>query len=402
MIALVQTAFLGDVLLSIPLARSLARVASASGQPLVCVCRKGLKSILEETGLFRAVIEVEKKNTRSYDAALAQILRDYGGLGATAPGSEGRPRRGSQNERGLESTIGRWPKHLFVVPHKSLRTRLWVRRACRALGAKSIGFDQFGLSWLFTETVNEPRELPDALRQLSLLQSPLFSSWQTELREPMAALAEFHLKQELSGGRFSTGALLPVPESLSMQLMGRSAIVASRQGDLVAIAPGSMWDTKRWDAVHYSELIAQLTRRGLQVSLIGSPEERELCDRIRSNVKDAGDRVQVLAGRMSLAETARYLATVQLLVCNDSGAMHLASLSQTETVAIYGPTVLDFGYRPWSSVATVIEPPYELKCRPCGSHGHRKCPIGTHECMHSILPETVLAAVLSRMQPSAR
>ena len=47
------------------------------------------------------------------------------------------------------------------------------------------------------------------------------------------------------------------------------------------------------------------------------------------------------------------------------------------------PTVLDFGYRPWSNQTYIIEK-VGLACRPCGKHGGHTCPIKTHDCMTHI------------------
>lgn len=391
MIAIVQTAFLGDLLLSLPLARALSGVAAASDQKLALVCRAGLGELARATGFFETVIEVQKKSSKSLELAFTELMRLHA------------------ND----------PLQLMIVPHKSLRTRFWVSRVCRRLGGRSVGFRQFGFSWLFSEVVDEPRELPDALRQLALLGARSLKGFESGLSSVFSAAEKFREEQSMPGGRSADGSLLPVPDQLSMSChlaQARSARPANlkpealqRKGTAprVAVAPGSVWATKRWREEHYIELVHRLYRKGVSVSLIGSPEEAELCQRIKSGVLQKADsfrqdgssdplresRLEVLAGAVSLVETALFLSTVDTLVSNDSGAMHLASLSSTPTVAIFGPTVLDFGYRPWSSSATVVQPPRMLRCRPCGKHGHRSCPIGTHECMRSISVESVLRQV---------
>jgi heptosyltransferase-2 len=82
----------------------------------------------------------------------------------------------------------------------------------------------------------------------------------------------------------------------------------------------------------------------------------------------------------------------KVVVSNDSGAMHLASVAEVPTVAIFGPTVLEFGYQPWNNMSAVVENK-EINCRPCGKHGHEKCPIGTHVCMTSISANQVLEKI---------
>src|SRR3954468_18544834 len=61
-IAILQTAFLGDTLLSIPLAKNLRE----QGHRLALICRKGFAEFFMATGLFETVIEIEKGNGASY------------------------------------------------------------------------------------------------------------------------------------------------------------------------------------------------------------------------------------------------------------------------------------------------------------------------------------------------
>jgi heptosyltransferase-2 len=82
------------------------------------------------------------------------------------------------------------------------------------------------------------------------------------------------------------------------------------------------------------------------------------------------------------------MTKAEALICNDSGLMHLASVAGLPTVAVFGPTTIALGYRPWQNQARVVE--RELFCRPCGKHGHVRCPLNTHECMKSISESQVL------------
>jgi heptosyltransferase-2 len=117
---------------------------------------------------------------------------------------------------------------------------------------------------------------------------------------------------------------------------------------------------------------------------MGAPAERGICDEI---VRAAPGAVSI-AGETSLWESAEILALADRLVCNDSGAMHMAAAAGVPTVTVFGPTILEFGYRPWQNQARVAQ--VELKCRPCGKHGAKACPLGTHECMKAVSVQTVL------------
>ena len=63
----------------------------------------------------------------------------------------------------------------------------------------------------------------------------------------------------------------------------------------------------------------------------------------------------------------------------------------TPVVALFGPTVRQFGFFPYSAPAVVLERP--LDCRPCSAMGSKHCPMGHHRCLDDIAPAEVAAAV---------
>jgi heptosyltransferase-2 len=154
---------------------------------------------------------------------------------------------------------------------------------------------------------------------------------------------------------------------------------------VVVLAPGSVWRTKMWTKEGFIELGRTLSRDALVV-VMGSRDESELCAEIARAIPNATS----LAGRTSLWESAQLLAVADLLVCNDSGAMHLGAAAGVPIVSIFGPTVLELGYRPWASNAAVVQT--DLACRPCGKHGAEKCPLGHHDCMKKVVAADVLKA----------
>jgi len=151
----------------------------------------------------------------------------------------------------------------------------------------------------------------------------------------------------------------------------------------VALAPGSVWATKRWVERGWTELADKIIESGANVVWVGAANERALCEKL------CGGRPKhiVVAGELSLAETASLMSRMSAVVANDSGAMHLASAVGTPVVGIFGPTVPSQGYVPWSDRARIAQ--IDLACRPCGAHGHQKCPIDTHACMENLSAKTV-------------
>jgi heptosyltransferase-2 len=160
---------------------------------------------------------------------------------------------------------------------------------------------------------------------------------------------------------------------------------------LIAVAPGSVWATKRWP--FYAELAEQVTGR---VVVIGSGADRELASQI---ARSAAGRVIDATGRLSLLASAELIARSAVIVTNDSAPLHLASAMGTPTVAIFGPTVPEFGFGPLASRSTVLGHD-SLACRPCDRHGPQRCPLGHWRCMREITPRHVAMALQELLAPS--
>lgn len=316
------------------------------------VCRRGLGSFFLGLGLFKEVIEVEKGQAESYHSARKKLA-------------------------GVR---------LLISPHESPRSKIMALRL-RVDGVSTVGYSGGLLSQLaYTESRPRPMHLPEALRQLALLENES-DLWSTSLWR--SRLAEFSKQQGASGGRTATGELMPVPDWASMQLDLFSDLIRT---DTVVLAPGSVWATKRWTPSGFAEVGAAMLERGYAIKLVGTPAERDICQTVAAHIRKLTlvGNIENHAGEMDLMQTARTIAGARFAVTNDSGAMHIAAMVGTPVVGVFGPTVLDFGYRPWALNAKVIQPESVLKCRPCGKHGARKCPIGTHECMTGILAASVL------------
>lgn len=168
-------------------------------------------------------------------------------------------------------------------------------------------------------------------------------------------------------------------------LLGTSAAGAAN-GPLVALAPGSVWATKRWPM--YAQLASALGQRSTLV-IIGSTADGELAQGI---VAAAPDRVIDATGKLSLLASAELIRRCRVLVTNDSAPQHLASAMNTPTVTVFGPTVPAFGFGPLAESATTVGID-SLACRPCDRHGPVSCPLGHWKCMREVTVADVLAAI---------
>lgn len=313
-------------------------------KPLTVVCRQGLGEILLRLGLADQVIEMDKSNSRSFQRAKEQLRREE----------------------------FEW----VICPHESVRSHLLVA----SLKAQvKVGFKNWWNFWVFDHRIPRPMIWPDALRQLSLLCS-LDESIRTKFET---------LEKELENPQQRNDILTwsnPIPEWASMGLKDRIKSSANEYTNAVFLAPGSVWPTKRWTPSGFVNVGLELQKSGFDIVLVGSAAERELCEQIQSQIPGSRN----LAGQTTLYRMLEVFAQGRLLITNDSGAMHLASVAELPLVSVFGPTTLSLGYRPWSDRSAVVQK--DISCRPCGLHGSKKCPIGTHACMEEIDPEQVLKA----------
>ncbi|GBE27037.1 ADP-heptose--LPS heptosyltransferase 2 [bacterium BMS3Bbin03] len=182
------------------------------------------------------------------------------------------------------------------------------------------------------------------------------------------------------------GLELSVPETVE-----KTALLKLRfkPGTYWVLAPGGGRATKRWPAPYFKKLASLIqTKLGLNLVLVGGKNDFAFCKAAQNGNAAA---VQNLCGETSLPETVAILKNASGLVTNDTGVMHAAAAFQKPVVAIFGPTVKEFGFFPFRTPNIVLEK--QLPCRPCSFHGTEKCPLDHFQCMVNISPEEVFKAV---------
>jgi heptosyltransferase-2 len=146
----------------------------------------------------------------------------------------------------------------------------------------------------------------------------------------------------------------------------------------LCLAPSSVWFTKQYPEEKWVSFL-RLAPAHLQVLLIAGPGDRDVCERIRQ-AAGGGDRIRNLAGRLSLLQSAALQEGARMNFVNDSAPLHFASALNAPVTAVFCSTIPAFGYGPLSDDSAVVQHPPGLSCRPCGIHGHRRCPEGHFRC----------------------
>ncbi|MBI5629427.1 MAG: lipopolysaccharide heptosyltransferase II [Elusimicrobia bacterium] len=327
-ILIVQSAFLGDTLLTLPLAKGLKALRPE--------CTVSVLTLPQSAELFRGqpgvdeVLEDDKNGRHSGAGGLFNLSRELKGRGFDAA----------------------------VIPHRSLRSAV--------------------LAWL--SGIPERVGFSSSAGRLLLTQSVPFTWLMHDLERNLALL-----------GPFKAGALAPPRDSVYLNV-GQSALeelgrrlagAGVAQADkLVGVHPGSAWPTKQWLSGRFTEVCRRFSRDGVKVVLVGGPKDAAICAEI-ARESCALD----WSGKTSLSELRALMGRLSLFITNDSGPMHMAAASGVPTLAIFGPTTRELGFFPYGPKHRVLEA--DLPCRPCGLHGSRECPHGHFLCMRLISAEEV-------------
>ena len=322
-----QTSFLGDSLLTLPLLRRLKESLPGA--------RVSVLTLPKNADVFR--------NNPWVDEVLLDDKRgEHGGLlGPWKMAAELR-------KRGFD---------LAVIPHRSFRSALvaWLAGIPRRVGfAASAG------RFLLTDAVPFAWLTHDLERNLALAR-PLGG-------ESKASAGE---------GRY----VAPPPASAALAARLAEAGI-SPGARLAGVHPGAAWATKRWLPERFAELCRRLKAEGLTPVLVGGPGDAAL----GGEIAGASGAVN-LVGKTDLEELKSLMGRLSLFVTNDSGPMHLAAAAGVPVVAIFGASTRELGFFPYGPGHRVVEAP--LACRPCGLHGAKSCPEGHFLCMRLLSVDAV-------------
>ena len=333
-VLVLQTSFLGDTVLTLPLIAELRRHFPV--KKLTVLCLPLSRELLLDHPAIDDVITDDKKNSD----------RGWGGLWRTAA-----------RVRDKKFTLA-------LTPHKSLRSALIL---CLAAIPHRVGFRESRGWFLLHQRVKRNPDRHDVERNLSVLQAFDVHPEQCEraLELPVSAATQSAVDEKLRALGVGQGELI------------------------VGVSPGSVWPTKRWSAAGFAALIEMLQRKYRSpILLFGGSDDAPVVEDVQ---RRCGQTAISLVGRIGLRELPAAISRCRVFVSNDSGPMHIAVARQVPTVAIFCATVPELGFYPYTSNAVVVQK--ELSCRPCASHGGRRCPLGSEDCMRQISPDAVLRAV---------
>ncbi|MBU0600469.1 lipopolysaccharide heptosyltransferase II [bacterium] len=326
-ILIIQTGFIGDVVLTIPLIETIKKNYPQSF--LCAVTLKNGKDILLYNPYLDEIIIYEKK---SRDKGLINFIN-------------------------LVKKIRRKRFNLAILPHKSLRS---VLIAVFSGIKERVGLKKY-LAYLFYSKkiplIKEDQAIERNLRLASALNCALIE------KNP-------HLYLSAKDNEY-TDKFLRI----------------NSHDYLVGINPGAAWKTKRWVKEGFAEVGNILAKEGkVKIIFFGGPNETSLVKEIMELINF---KPIIATGKTTVRQMISLISKCKLYIGNDSGPTHIAASLGIPTVVIFGPTVLEQGFTPRGDKVVILENK-SLKCRPCGGHGPDRCKYDTLACMKSISAEEVI------------
>ncbi|MDY6933233.1 MAG: glycosyltransferase family 9 protein [Spirochaetota bacterium] len=324
-----QTAFIGDIILATSMAKTI-RDIDGDGEIFFITTPVGEEILRNNNRIDRILVYDKRKNGLSDIVKIIKVIKE--------------------RFRGKET--------VYISPHRFARASII---GCLLRSDVRVGFNASTLSFFYNRIAQYRYGIHELERNFGLI----------------SAVFEGVLPNE----GYSRPELFPSEEDyFSVKGLVNKWIDADK--NIISIAPGSVWATKRWPIEYFKELIRLLENHGTGAILIGGKEDQILCDRLTSN------NVINLAGRLTILESAAAISLSRGIVTNDSAPLHIASAMNVPTLAIFGSTTPYLGFGPVADRSIVFEN-IDVECRPCGSHGRMKCRKKHFDCMNKIYPEKV-------------
>ncbi len=158
---------------------------------------------------------------------------------------------------------------------------------------------------------------------------------------------------------------------------------------LIGLCPGAEYGpAKRWLPERFAEAAAKITAQSsAQWILFGTKKDAAIGEQIAAAI---GDHCVNRIGQTTLDQLIDELRRCSLLLTNDTGTMHLATLLGVPVVAVFGSTEPRLT-GPLGNGHIILR--HHVECSPCFL---RECPID-FRCMKAVSADEVAGAVLSML-----
>ncbi len=331
-ILIIQTAFLGDVLLSLPIAHHLKKLNPA--YKISFLIKKEVSQVKEIYSIIDEFILIDK---RKYITSINDVIKKI------------------KNKFDI-----------VISPHRSARSSIIAYLSNSRI---RISFDKSSLNFLYTHLIKYRNDQHEIERNLSLLS---YFTKEVNWRENI----------NLSLDRYVLNDLFMLWKEIGEKI--------------IAIAPGTVWETKRYPEYYFTVIIKRLIEEGYKIVLIGSNQDFEIGLRIQKQINNQTSFLNLI-GHLTLRESISLINLSDLLICNDSAPTHMGIFTNTPVLTIYGSTIPEFGFYPFRQFDGIVQVE-NLYCKPCGIHGYKRCPEKHFRCMIDLKPDIVYRHIKSILE----
>ena len=323
-ILVIQTAFPGDAILTLPFIQELKRKRAEYSIDVLCIPQT--VEIFSASPYVNSAIPFDKKGKQKSIIAFIRFIKQL---------------RSNKYE-------------IVYSPHRSLRSALI---SLNISAKETYGFENSSLKFAFKKTVKYDPTAHEVKRNL-----------------------------EFIGDDYSTDKWKIIPEiivSAESKNKIQQFFSENKIDKFVTIAPGSVWETKKYPIEYFKQIIDYFLNNKYQIILVGGLSDKSLCEDLKK------ENVYITAGDFSFVETIELLKNSLLLICNDSAPTHLGMCADIPVLTIYCSTIPQFGFYPYNMKSDYISFD-DLICKPCGIHGFSKCPLDTFDCAKLLSPNLVI------------
>jgi heptosyltransferase II len=241
-----------------------------------------------------------------------------------------------------------------------------------------VGYRGHWRSWLVNQIIREPRKPRPlehhSLRFLRIARECGAETEKTSNVQPASAVLDGLCRSERP--------------TLNVQLSDSNRLsIINHQPLKIGLCPGTEYGpAKRWLPERFAEAAAKISAQSsAQWILFGTKNDAAIGEQIAAAI---GDHCVNRIGQTTLDQLIAELQQCRLLLTNDTGTMHLATLLGVPVVAIFGSTEPRLT-GPLGNGHVVLR--HHVECSPCFL---RECPID-FRCMKAVSADEVAAAVLS-------
>lgn len=244
---------------------------------------------------------------------------------------------------------------------------------------ETIGFDKNPFSWAFSKKIKHVIS--------DVQQSHADAYGQHPDRRSFVGIHEVDRNNELIRAFTNDEVMKP---HLYPSAQDMAAVQGYKKYPYITISPASVWFTKQFPKDKWIAFAKEIPAN-YTIYLLGAPNDVPLAEEIRAGGITA--TVVNVCGKLSFLQSAALMKEAVMNYVNDSAPMHFASSVNAPVTAVYCSTLPSFGFGPLSDKRFIVEIREPLACRPCGLHGRPACPLGHFKCAYGISNGQLLAGL---------